>query len=198
MSQQEVWVEIDFSEPIFGLAEDQEVKTKYEVSNWGRLRSYAYGKENGRLIKGTLSKQGHRFLDVVTGWDEEKKRPTRKKIPVHKLVAHYFVKNDNPEEKISVIHKDYDKQNNHYINLNWATAQEAGLHAWNNEDRESRLNFLKITNRKNKLSPEKAEAIRRRYARGKSTMKQIAKQYGVSEMQISRVIRGENWSDRKF
>jgi hypothetical protein len=29
-------------------------------------------------------------------------------------------------------------------------------------------------------------------------MKQIAKQYGVSEMQISREIRGENWSPRKF
>ena len=71
MSQQEVWVKIDFSESIFGLAEEQAVKTKYEVSNWGRLKSYAYGKEEGRLIKGTLSKQGHRFLDVVTGWDEE-------------------------------------------------------------------------------------------------------------------------------
>ena len=198
MSQQEEWVKINFNEPIFGLQEGQQVKTVYEVSSWGRLKSHAYQTSNGRIIKGTLSKQGHRFLDVVTGWDEEKGRPTRKKIPVHKLVANYFVKNEDSDRKISVIHKDYDKQNNHYTNLEWATPQEAGLHAWNNEDRDSRLNFLKITNRKNKLSPEKAEAIRQRYARGNSTMKQIAKQYGVSEMQISRVIRGENWSTRKF
>jgi hypothetical protein len=198
MSQQEEWAKINFNESIFGLGEGKEVKTPYEVSNWGRLKSYAYQNSDGRIIKGTLSKQGHRFLDVVTGWEADKGRPTRKKIPVHKLVASYFVENDDSERKISVIHKDYDKQNNNFKNLEWATPQEAGLHAWNNEDRDSRLNFLKITNRKNKLSPEKAEAIRRRYARGNSTMKQIAKQYGVSEMQISRVIRGENWSNRKF
>lgn len=193
---QEEWKEIDFTDPIFGLGSGMEVKTKYEVSSWGNLRSYAYGV--ARSIKGTLSKQGHRFLDVVTGWDEEKKRATRKKFPVHKLVAYYYVGNDDRESKTAVIHKDYDKQNNHFSNLKWVDAHEAGMHAWNNEERESRLNFLKITNRKNKLSPEKAEAIRRRYDRGKSTMKQIAKQYGVSEMQISRVIRGENWSDKKF
>lgn len=193
---QEEWREIDFSDPIFGLREGLEVKTKYEVSNWGNLRSYAYGVP--RKIKGTLSKQGHRFLDVVTGWDEERKRATRKKFPVHKLVAHYYVHNENRETKNAVIHIDYDKQNNHFSNLRWVDSHEAGMHAWNNEDRESRLNFLKITNRKNKLSPEKAEAIRRRYARGNSTMKQIAKQYGVSEMQISRVIRGENWSNKKY
>ncbi|MFT5619129.1 MAG: hypothetical protein ACI85I_002369 [Arenicella sp.] len=198
MSQQEEWAKINFNEAIFGLGEGKEVKTPYEVSNWGRLKSYAYQNSDGRVIKGTLSKQGHRFLDIVTGWEPEKGRPTRKKIPVHKLVAFYFVENDDSERKISVIHKDYDKQNNKSDNLEWATPQEAGLHAWNNEDRDSRLNFLKITNRKNKLSPEKAEAIRRRYSRGNSTMKQIAKQYGVSEMQISRVIRGENWSNRKF
>lgn len=193
---QEEWVTIDFSDPFFGLNPDQEVKTRYDVSSWGNLKSHAYDK--GRLIQGTLSKHGHRFLDVVTGWNHEKKRSMRKKFPVHKLVAYYFVKNDDPENKNAVIHKDYDKINNHYSNLKWVDAQEAGMHAWKNENRDTRLNFLKITNRKNKLSPEKAEAIRRRYERGNSTMKQIAKQYGVSEMQISRVIRGENWSKHNF
>lgn len=193
---QEEWATIDFSDVTFGLGSDQEVKTHYEVSSWGNLKSYAYGKP--RTIQGTLSKQGHRFLDVVTGWDDSKKRATRKKFPVHKLVAYYFVKNDDPDSKHAVIHKDYDKLNNHYSNLQWVDSHEAGMHAWNNEDRATRLNFLKITNRKNKLSPEKAEAIRRRYERGNSTMKQIARQYGVSEMQISRVVRGENWSKRNF
>lgn len=193
---QEEWVTIDFTDPELGLSPEHQVKTAYEVSNWGNLKSHAYGKS--RQIKGTLSKQGHRFLDVVIGWSDEKKRTIRKKYPVHKLVAYYFVKNEEPETKHSVIHKDYDKQNNHYSNLKWVDAHESGMHAWNNEDRETRLNFLKITNKKNKLSPEKAEAIRRRYSRGNSTMKQIAKQYGVSEMQISRVVRGENWSDRDF
>jgi hypothetical protein len=191
---QEEWKNIDFADPAFGLTPDQEVRSHYQVSSWGNLRSFAYGQS--KAIKGTLSKQGHRFLDVVIGWDEVRKRALRKKFPVHKLVAHYFVPNGDPEHKTAVIHKDYDKQNNHFSNLQWATTHEAGMHAWRNEDRDTRLNFLKITNKKNKLSPEKAEAIRRRYARGNSTMRQIAKQYGVSEMQISRVIRGENWSEK--
>jgi hypothetical protein len=45
-------------------------------------------------------------------------------VPVHQLVAEYFV--DNPQNKTVVHHKDFDKTNNHASNLEWLTKQEHG------------------------------------------------------------------------
>lgn len=45
---------------------------------------------------------------------------------IHKLVATAFIK--NPENKNHLIHLDYNKQNNHYSNLKWATIGEFNEH----------------------------------------------------------------------
>lgn len=43
---------------------------------------------------------------------------------IHRLVATYFVKNDNPSLNTYVDHKDGNKQNNCYTNLEWVTPKE--------------------------------------------------------------------------
>jgi hypothetical protein len=47
---------------------------------------------------------------------------------VHRLVAKAFIR--NPEGKKTVNHKDGNKQNNHYLNLEWATHSDNERHAW--------------------------------------------------------------------
>ena len=47
-----------------------------------------------------------------------------KTVRVHRLVATYFVENDNHSIKEIVGHKDNNKQNNVYTNLYWTTTQE--------------------------------------------------------------------------
>ena len=54
----------------------------------------------------------------------------RKMHKVHRLVAIAFV--DNPRGLNVVNHKDGDKTNNYYKNLEWCTPAENNQHSWDN------------------------------------------------------------------
>jgi hypothetical protein len=48
--------------------------------------------------------------------------------------------------------------------------------------------------RNSRLDPLKAEAIRRRYARGNETQRGLGKEYGVSKTMIRNVVTGRAWA----
>ena len=54
----------------------------------------------------------------------------RKEYSVHRLVAMKYI--PNPQNKEQVNHKDGDKTNNHYTNLEWVTNKENHEHAVEN------------------------------------------------------------------
>ena len=62
------------------------------------------------------------YLVITSG-----KRPHRKKLRVHRLIALTFI--PNPQNKPEVNHIDGNKQNNHYANLEWCTRKENAEHA---------------------------------------------------------------------
>lgn len=74
------------------------------VSNFGRICKKKFGK----FIISKLSKSSNGYLHVFVN---------RKFIDVHRLVAMNFVK--NPNNKKYVNHKDENKYNNYYENLEW-------------------------------------------------------------------------------
>lgn len=43
-----------------------------------------------------------------------------------------------------------------------------------------------------KLSPAQVAALRRSYAEGKVTQKELAQQYGICQGQVSRIIKGKS------
>lgn len=93
----------------------------YEVSNYGRIKNFAYKKyPNGKIINSSCV-NGYKTLNVRL--DNGK---TISKY-IHKLVAEYFVKKTNPYQ-IYVIHIDHNKLNNHFENLKWATREELEDH----------------------------------------------------------------------
>lgn len=47
---------------------------------------------------------------------------------IHRLVALHFIENDDPNKTI-VNHKDSNRLNNHYTNLEWVTYKENADHA---------------------------------------------------------------------
>lgn len=102
----------------------------YQVSSFGRIRSLdrkVFNKANGTFsfIKGCIKKlDGFDKLYLQINLAKDSKY---KKCLVHRLVAIYFV--DNPENKPEVNHKDCDKRNNHYSNLEWTTRLENARHA---------------------------------------------------------------------
>lgn len=180
----EIWKEVIF--------EPGALKFRYAVSNHGRLVSYTDKIEDGNLLKG----------GVLGGYPTFVSRPSGKSktLYLHKLVAELFL--ETPAENATfVIHKDYNKKNNHVNNLAWATKREVEMHQQESpfvkEGRKKRK-YAKPT-RGHKLTSTDVIRIKRKIfdPNRKTRLKIIAKRFGISEMQLYRIKSGENWSHIK-
>lgn len=85
---------------------------RYEISNLGRVKSYAQNKL-GKIQTGCLQHKGYL---AVTLYDGDGNRKTHK---IHRLVAEAFIPNPNNFPQIN--HKDENKENNCVDNLEWCT-----------------------------------------------------------------------------
>ena len=164
-------------------------RSRYEISNYGRIISYYYD-ENGVFLKlgGTglyktfsiRGKNGNKILRYV-----------------HRLVAEYFL--DKPgENQIWVIHEDNNKHNNYYKNLRWVSKKEKQIHQEEMVPR-SQYKVKKGFRAYSKLTETQVKLIKRKIndPNRKTRMKMIAKRYGISEMQLYRIKSGENWGSVK-
>lgn len=155
----------------------------YEVSNYGRVKSYFYNKVDGRIIQpGTI----RGFLVVNLKINDKTKTHY-----VHKLVAEEFVPKSHKDDSV-VIHLDWDKKNNNYKNLEW-TNRDASYKRIHSRLLEERRTKGKIVT-KSKLTAEDVKILKTMLNRG-VRQNVIAKLFCVSEMQVSRIKRNQNWAD---
>jgi len=99
----------------------------YQVSNHGNIKN-----AQNSVMKLETTNKGYLRVTLSA-------KGVQKKFRVHRLVAQHFI--PNPENKEQVNHKDTDKTNNHYTNLEWSTNQENMVHAYkNNLSYDVRLN----------------------------------------------------------
>lgn len=123
-------------------------------------------------------------------------------ILVHRGVAELFLKRPSEEEKF-IIHKDYNKLNNQVDNLQWASQEKVTEHQVNSpiqikKKLEEKLYGNYSGSRPNsKLSVNQVILIKRKLKKKGVTLINLAKQFGVSDMQIHRIKSGENWSSVK-
>ncbi len=112
---------------------------------------------------------------------------------VHRIVAELFL--DPDPDRLIVIHKDYDKENNSANNLEYATRLEMEEHHKNNPIFLEKRKLPYYTPKYSKLNVKKVQMIKRKIFDPNRTtrMKMIAKQFGISEMQLYRIKSGENW-----
>ena len=108
MGADEVWKEIDY-------LPREETESRYFVSNYGSVISLCRNKPiilQPFLCGGC----GSQYYYVSIGGNDYR---------INRLVAQAFI--PNPENKPIVHHKDHNKLNNHYSNLEWATPQENAI-----------------------------------------------------------------------
>lgn len=93
--------------------------SNYEISNTGQLRN----SKTGRILKPKVSNKGYvKYGISISG--------KYKDVFAHRAVAETFV--PNPDNKPQVNHKDGNKKNNDYTNLEWSTGSENIVHAFDN------------------------------------------------------------------
>lgn len=83
---------------------------RYAASNYGRIWSHI----SNRFLKDRPDKDGYRKITIMAPNGKQKT------YQVHRLVALSWI--PNPEDLPQVNHKDENKENNHYTNLEWCDA----------------------------------------------------------------------------
>ena len=185
----EEWKEID-------LGEDK-LRYNYAISNYGRIVSYSDSLEKGRLLKGSLVDGYPVFRYKQFYKSENGTRIKNKQIFIHKLVADSFRKRENDDQQF-VIHLDYNKLNNHIDNLKWTSKREMELHQQTNPNvllaREKRKETKPYKG--HKLNATQVKRLKKKIfdPKRKTRLKILAKQFGISEMQLYRIKSGENWA----
>ncbi len=172
---------------------EHDVKLRYAVSNRGRLLSFEDDISVGRILKGSLT-DGYRLLKFKI-FDHGKIK--HKHYFVYKLVAKYFIPKDS-EDQTCILHLDRVRDNDDVKNLKWATKAEM-MEFYNQspfvKKARERLIEFNIKSDGRKLTVTKVILIKKLLAKPnqRTRLKMIAKQFGVSEMQIRRIKSGENW-----
>ena len=104
---------------------DLEEDYRYKISNTGKLK-----RNDGFVPKCAFDKDGYLTLHTIKGY-----------FRVHRLVAKYFVKNNDIINNTDVHHKDHNKLNNNYLNLEWINRSE---HSKDIVTNKHRLETLKV------------------------------------------------------
>jgi len=104
---------------------------------------------------------------------------------LHRLVALAFV--PKVDGKPDINHKDGNKLNNYWWNLEWCNDSENQTHA--------RRLHLQGGERSNtaKLTVRNVRTIRALYEKGNHTMKELGRKFGVNEQTISKIINRKTW-----
>lgn len=176
----EKWIQIPFA--------DVENPPKYQVSNYGRLKSFQNDPVHGEIIGGSKI-QGYKSLNIRVKGNKSINRY------VHKLVAEFFLKKESEESKF-VVHLDHDKLNNYWENLKWVTRDQMTIH--NRENPAVKDKVIPRRTKNYKLTESKVLMIKKMLKSDKNRLKMIAKQFGITHTQLNRIRSGENWGHVKL
>lgn len=152
---------------------------KYEVSEHGDIRN----KNTGTILKPTKNRGGYKF--VCLSLNQRLGLGQRKIAVLHKAVAYTFLENTNAFAVVD--HKDSNKENNHYSNLEWVSSAENTRRAYENGlFKQPPLNC----NVHARLSEADVVEIYELLQKKQLSQKMIAEKYNVSRGLIAQIKGG--------
>lgn len=186
----EVFKEVHFSTSL---------KFRYAISNFGRFCSYVESVDaDGRLLKGSTVEGYRIFRYKIFGGP----KIVNKHAFFFHMVAEQFLTPPSPDHT-HIIHVDHNKMNDHIDNLKWVTKEEMVAHQKQSPAVKMAKAKLVEHNRRRdgqKLTSTEVILLKRKLAdpNRKTRLKMLAKQFGISEMQLYRIKSGENWGHIKI
>lgn len=160
----------------------------YGVTMGGRVRRL----DTGNWLSPAKAKRGGYLM--VSLWESG----LGKLKPVHFLVAVTF-HGPRPTPKHDAAHADGNKENNHYLNIRWATRSENErdkiMHGRSNQGR--RNGSARLTDEQVREIRVLAASLPRSSGGGrikKGTWPALAKEYGVTASCLYQVINGLRWT----
>jgi hypothetical protein len=156
----------------------KKVNEFYQVSNLGRIISHKFSKE--KILKPGKHSGGYQRIDMR--YDGKTHR-----FLIHRIVAQAFI--PNPLNKPEVNHLNGNKQDNNDWNLIWSTSKENTIHSINilGNSKSGEKHPLHM------LTRIQINEIRKKYATGNYSYKQLGKEYSVTYRHIGQIIRLERW-----
>ena len=163
----------------------KEFENLYQVNEYGKVRSLSRTQKNHSKLQNVPEKilkqciVGKGYFTVCL---RNNNKTYRKYI--HRIVAENFIEN---EYNLPIInHKDGNKKNNYYENLEWTTYSENNQHAYDTDLKHRGEDFYN-----SKLSVDDVIKI---LQNGKyDTYENIATNYGVSKATIKCVLDRKTW-----
>ena len=95
---------------------------KEDSDYWILDNGQLFSLKSKRFLTGKIDNVGYKTYAIAIINPTTGKKG--KMMDAHRLVAEYFIQNDNPKEKIYVHHKDENKLNNSVDNLEWVTPKQ--------------------------------------------------------------------------
>lgn len=163
--------------------ENFENNGEYWISSYGRLKRTQTDSNEEHII----TERYNIGYPIFEYRDTNNKR--RYKL-CHRLVGFHFLKKDR-DDQVWVMHLNYKRRDNHVDNLKWVSKTELMNHQRKNPKfmatqgvvTASKLTVTEVIRIKKKIFNPKR----------KTRMKIIAREFGISTMQLYRIKRGENW-----
>lgn len=160
---------------------------KYDISNFGRVRSFKTRNRKPKILKQYKEANGYMRLGVSHN-------AKRDHISVHREVGIYFI--PNPDNKPNINHKDGNRENNHYSNIEWCTQSENIQHAYDTGLRP--FDKKGEAHHNSKLTEKDVLSIKKDLKEGIKSQSDIAKDYPVDASVISNINTGKLWSHIKL
>ena len=156
----------------------------YEVSDDREVRRISPGKRTypGRILKQQLDPQGRPTVVLCL-------RGKRRTFRVSHLVASAFLPPKSSADQV-LRHLNDDPADNRIENLAWGTRSDNAFDAIRN----GKWHHAKgVSHGSAKLTEDRVREIRRLYATGNFTQRELARQFGVSTQTICMIVLRQTW-----